>query len=432
VQHKNYQGERVTNLKGLVVMSIKERDQIAVFENIKQKRITQKEAGSILSLSLRQVKRKHKKYLKSGVNSLIHGNRGRPGNKRITPEKINDILSLLVGRFKGFGPTFAAEKLLELYNIKISNESLRKLMIKHTLWIPKKSKAIKHVWRERKHCIGELIQLDGSKHIWFNGEYWTLLAFIDDATSKIMHAEFAKEETIESLAIATKKYVRQHGRPVKLYTDRGKVFKVNNGINRKETQYQRMLRELNVDIIHAYSPQAKGRIERLFKTLQDRLVKEFALQNIYDVENANKYLQEVYIPMHNEKYSVEPLSKADVHRSVDGYDLNTIFCIKEIRILKDDNTIVYKNRWFQIDKKQLIVLKKGEKITVLLHFDNTIQLMARNVKLACKAIAKQPSKKVEQRERVVVIKKPYKPPISHPWKVWQGPIEGDFSKLRKR
>jgi len=413
-------------------MSTKERDQIAVFENIKQKRITQKEASSILGMSLRQVNRKYKKYYKSGPNSLIHGNRGRPGNKKITAEKINDILSILNSNFKGFGPTFAAEKLLEMYNIKISNESLRQLMIKYHLWIPKKSKAIKHIWRERKHCVGELIQLDGSKHIWFNNEYWTLLAFIDDATSRIMHAEFTREETIESLAISTKKYLKKHGRPVKIYTDRGKVFKVNNGINREETQYQRMLKELNIELMHAYSPQAKGRIERLFKTLQDRLVKEFSLQGICDVENANKYLQTVYVPMHNEKYSIQPLNDVDLHRSIDGYDINAIFCIKEIRILKDDNTIVHKKRWFQIAKKQSVVLKKGEKITVLVHFDKTIQLVAHGVKLAFKAIAKELPKKIEQKDRIVVFKKPYKPSYSHPWKIWQGPTEGDISKLRKR
>jgi transposase InsO family protein len=414
-------------------MTAKERDQITIFEHIKQKLITQKQACTILKISYRQVKRRYKKYLIFGPDGLIHGSRGRASNRKLDPTIKERILALLKDQLKGFGPTFAAEKISELYNIKISNETIRKFMIANGLWQVNKKKLSRHFWRERKHCLGELIQLDGSKHLWFNGEYYTLIAFIDDATSRIMHAHFAPEETIKDIAIATKNYIAQHGRPLAIYTDRGKVFKVNKGKNRGLTQYERMLEELNIELIHAYSPQAKGRIERLFKTCQDRLVKEFKLHGIHDLEGANKYLHDVYIPQHNEKFAVTPKNNTNMHRSIDGLDIKAIFLIKVFRTLREDNTVVFKNRLLLLDKKQPIILKRHQKITVFVSWDKTIRLMVENVALAFREIAAEdvPKKQKEQR-RKMELGKPYKPPRSHPWRVWQDREESDISKLQKR
>jgi hypothetical protein len=303
-------------------------------------------------------------------------------------------------------------------------------MISNGLWEVKKKSRSKHQWRERKHSVGELVQLDGSKHLWFNDEYYTLIAFIDDATGRIMYAHFVQEETIKDISLATKEYFMQSGRPLALYVDRGKVFKVNMGENRGITQYERMLKELNVTLIHAYSPQAKGRIERLFKTCQDRLVKELKLQGIDDVERANRYLHEVYIPAHNAKFAVMPRNNADLHRTIDGYDINTIFSIKQSRILKEDNTIVYKNKWFQVDKKQPVKLRRNEPITLIMNFDKTIRLMARGRFLAFKEIPKELPR--QQRKKEQKVGKPYKPSSHHPWKTWQGNPKRDISTLRKR
>jgi transposase len=422
------QGEKVTYLKRLVVMTEKERDQIAIFENVKQNVMSQKEAGSILGISYRQVKRRYKRYLALGPDGLIHKSRGKQSNKGVEPNIKEKMLELLKSKFKGFGPTFVAEKLLELYKIKISNESVRKFMISNGFWEAKKEKTkSKHIWRERKHSLGELVQLDGSKHIWFNNQYYTLIAFIDDATGRIMHAQFALEETIKDIALSTKAYFKQHGRPLKIYTDRGKVFKVNKGENRGLTQYQYMLKELNVELIHAYSPQAKGRVERLFKTCQDRLEKELRLQEITTIEKANTYLQNVYIPSHNAKFAVLPRNSADLHRSTEGYDFNTIFSIKHSRTLKEDNTIVYKHRWFQLDKKQPIKLKRDEKITIIINFDQTIQLMARETLLAFKEIPKELPREQRKREEKQVKVRSYNQSPSHPWRIWQEtPKKGHF------
>lgn len=413
-------------------MSVKERDQIAVFEHIKQKIITQKQACPILKISYRQVKRRYKKYLAYGADGLIHKSRGRPSNKAFGSTIKERMLALFKDQFKGFGPTFAAEKLLELYNIKISHESVRKFMIANGLWYVKKKTVSKHFWRERKHCVGELIQLDGSKHLWFNNKYYTLLAFIDDATSRIMYAHFALEETTKDITLATQAYIKLHGRPLAIYTDRGKVYKVNTGENRGFTQYQRMLGELNIELKHAYSPQAKGRIERLFKTCQDRLAKEFRLCGIGDLESANKYLHEVYIPNHNKKFAVAPKKNTDMHRSIDGIDLNAIFLLKELRTLREDNVVAYKTKLLLLDKKQPIALKKHEKVTVFESFDKTIKLIVRGVELVFKELPKEHSKKQRESRKKMELAKPYKPSSSHPWKIWQGPPESDISKLHKR
>jgi transposase len=422
----------VTNFEGRVVMSKKELDQIAVFAQLDKKLLKQKEATFILGLGIRQVKRKLKKYRKDGAKSLSHGNRGRPSNRAMEVEKKEKILNILKGEFEGFGPRFASEKLLELFNIEISGECLRQLMIKNTLWKAKEKKASKHHWRERKHCIGELIQVDGSEHIWFGDKHWILLAFIDDATSKVMYATFIEEESTKSLALATKAYVKQYGRPHTIYVDRASVFSVNHGVNRKKTQYHRMLDDLNINLSLARTPQAKGRVERLFGTLQDRFIKELKLHNILDVEAANDFLQKIYLPSHNERFSVIPASNTDLHRSIDGYDLNTIFCLQESRILKNDNTIVYKDRWFQLDRKQTVILKKNCVITLLISFDGTIQLFLKSTKLAFKSIQKPLPNKTIKKERIVTDTY-HKPSPSHPWKgIFRQQVESDISTLRKR
>lgn len=418
-------------MKDLVVMTRKERDQIALFEQVKQKKLTQIQACSILKLSYRQIKRKFKRYLREGPDGLIHKGRGRESNRKLDQETIDRILEILKDQMQGFGPTFASEKLWELHGISINHETLRQIMIEYALWEPKRKYVKKHVWRERKHCLGELIQLDGSKHIWFGGVYYTLLLFIDDATGRIMYAEFADEETVIDIGKATQKYIKLHGRPIAIYVDRGKVFKINTGSTDHITQYHRMLTELNIELIFAYSPQAKGRVERSFGTHQDRLVKELQLAGITSIEKANKFLHQIYIPKHNAKFSVAPLSPVNVHRSAAEFNLNSIFCFKINRILKEDNTIVYKNRWFQLDKKQPVILRIKQTIQVAISFDGTIKLMAQNKWLFFKEIPKRLQR--AKHEKIYKERKYQKPPPDHPWRQsWSSRVDSDISTLHKR
>ena len=397
-----------------VVMSKKEASQIAIFDAVVKRKMTQREASRLTNLSIRQVNRKAARYKKNGYAGLIHKNRGKKGNRAIDEEIKRKILELLRGKYPGYGPTLAAEKLYEYENIKIDHETLRKLMIANNLWEKKKRKRKTFVWRERKHHKGEMVLADGSKHLWFGNDYSTLVAFIDDATSTI-ELYFDKEETIESISAVTRLYLEKHGKPRSIYADRGKVFKVNHAKVNKEhfTQYQNMLSELGITLIHAYSPQAKGRIERLFRTLQDWLPKELKLRGIKTLSAANKFLQDIFVEYANKKLIVKPKSDVNLHQSIEDYDLNSIFCLKYKRRLNNDNTIVYKNRFFLIAKKQSIILHNNEKITVNVNFDKTIVLTARGQRLDYKEIEKRPKQEKEpKRSRTLSF---YKPPLSHPW-----------------
>jgi len=399
-----------------VRMSRKELSQITIFDAIVNKKMTQKEAARLTNLSSRQIIRKTKRYKKYGAEGLIHKNRGKKGNRALSGELKATILELLLGKYLGYGPTLAAEKLYEYENILINHETLRRLMIENGLWEKKERKRKVFVWRERKHHFGEMVLADGSDHIWFGNDYCTLVAFIDDATS-ITELYFDKEETIKSVSELTKSYFKKHGKPRSIYTDRGKVFKVNHAkdVTKHFTQYQRMLAESDVALIHAYSPQAKGRVERLFRTLQDWLPKELKLRGIQTMAEANKFLQESFIAYVNKKLVVEPKSEVDLHQSINGHDLNSIFCLKYHRMLNNDNTISYKSRFFLLAKKQPIFLRRGEKITVNLNFDGTIILTARGQRLEYQKIEKRPKKEAMPKSEVknVIYKKPSR---NHPWR----------------
>lgn len=417
-----------------VVMSKKEASQIAIFDAVANKKMTQKEASHLTNLSTRQVSRKASRYKKYGYMGLIHKGRGKKGNRGIDEDVKQKILELLRGKYPGYGPTLAAEKLYEYEGITIDHETLRKLMIANNLWEKKKRKRKTFVWRERKHHAGEMALADGSKHIWFGNEYSTLVAFIDDATS-VIELYFDKEETIESMSAVTKLYLKKHGRPRSIYTDRGKVFKVNNAKNTKKhfTQYQNMLSELDIALIHAYSPQAKGRVERLFRTLQDWLPKELKLRGIKTLRRANKFLQDIFIEYANKKLAVKPKSDVNLHQSIEDCDLNSIFCLKYKRILNNDNTIVYKNRFLLLAKKQSIMLHKDEKITVNVNFDKTIILTARGHKLDYTEIEKRPKQEKESKKARLLSF--YKPPLNHPWRSNSFSnflTESDISKKFKR
>jgi hypothetical protein len=279
----------------------------------------------------------------------VHKNRGKISPLRWSEAEKNFTVNLIGSDWKDFGPTFVAEKLRELYGIDKSCETVRKMMIEKSLWTPKKQASGHRQWRERKEFFGELIQLDGSPHDWFEGRApkCTLIVFIDDATSQIVHLEFVKSESFKGVAGVTKNYISKFGRPLAFYVDFGSVFSVNlnNKERVKKTQFERFTSELSIEIKHAHSPQAKGRVERANKTLKDRLVKEMRLKGINSLEDANKYLQEGnFIQNHNSRFSIEARKTGDAHRSIENYNLDAIFCSKVERAITNDLTIHYKSK----------------------------------------------------------------------------------------
>lgn len=399
-------------------MARKELNQVSVFEDLKNKRLKQKEAAKILDLSIRQVKRKIKAFRRFGAVSLIHKSRGKPGNHRINEDNVETALGLVRKNYSDFGPTFASEKLLEIHRINIKPETLRLKMIKEGLWKEKVKKVNHHYLRQRKESLGEMVQVDGSPHYWFEdrGGKCTLLAFIDDATSQILHLEFTISESTKTLMQTTKKYLENFGRPVSLYSDRGGVYKVNihNQENEKMTQYKRALDEVGVKLIWARSPQAKGRVERLFETLQDRLVKELRLQGIGNINMANEFLASGYVEKHNDKFAVEAKSKTDLHRPLVGYNLEQIFCLKEERNINCDMTIRYKNNWFQFEKKQPTLIFPKNTVEVWESLNGGITFHIREYELSVKRLEEKPVKIKEikeVKEKIIWI-----PPVSHPWR----------------
>jgi transposase len=268
----------------LLEMSAKELNRLEVMQRLSKKQMSQQEAGRILDLSVRQIKRLLRAYRAQGAAGLVSKHRGRRGNNRLAETIRQRALDLLKTKYKGFGPTLAHEKLVEKEKLKLSDESVRKLMIEEDLWKPRRAKKTEiHQLRERRACFGELIQIDGSPHDWFEGraEACVLLVFIDDATGQLVQLLFVESESFFSYCQAAEGSFQQHGKPVAFYSDKHGIFRVNvpsTGAGEALTQFGRAMQELEIQIICANSPQAKGRVERVIQTLQDRLPKELRLR----------------------------------------------------------------------------------------------------------------------------------------------------------
>ena len=383
-----------------ITMSRREREQLIVFSKIKNAVITRVEAALQLKISERWLRKKYKRYLIDGDVGLVHRNRGRASPNRWCEEERILTINLLRSDWHGFGPTFTAEKLAELENITVSKETVRQAMIAAGLWRSRSKKPKYRQRRVRRAMIGVMVQLDGSPHDWFEGRApkCTLLVFIDDATSQILWLEFVDGESKLAVTQATKNCFMKHGIPLSFYVDFGGVFSVNlNNLERdKKTQWERIMKELSVEVIHAYSPQAKGRVERANKTMQDRLIKEMRLAKISSIEAANTFLRgSNFISKHNAQFAVPPAQVGNAHRSADLYDLDSIFCFKEERILANDFTILYNTMVFQLDAQQRTIIRPKNVITVNTYLDGTIKLSIRQTGLTFKEIdcRKQPQEK---------------------------------------
>ncbi len=374
-------------------MTLKDLDRYNTVSLVLSKRMTQLKAAELLGVSDRHFRRLIKKYKEGGASALISKRTGSPSNNRFPEEKKEKALKLLSSKYKGFGPTLASEKLLENEDIKVSKETVRKWMIAYNLWKGKKRRSPKiHQSRLRRSSYGELIQVDGSPHDWFEGRRpkCCLMGFIDDATSAVMHLQFVESESTEAYFRSIKEYLEKHGRPQALYTDRLSVFRINRSESTSKnaglTQVGRALKELDIDLICANSPQAKGRIERLFNTLQDRLTKEMTLQGILSLEEANVFLPD-YIKIHNAKFSVTPFSPEDLHRELlEVHNLEEILCYKSTRKLSKNLEISYEGRILQIETNRPSYSMRGAQVDVIESLDGDIKLFYGNQRLSFKEL----------------------------------------------
>lgn len=381
-------------MKEDITMSKKEVLQIEVFEKLVRKEIKQKTVANLLELSIRQVQRKIHNFKLHGAESLIHKSRGKTSNNKIPQEKLDRAMELIKEKYYDFAPTLASEKLLENHKIKLSVEKLRQEMIEVGIWKPKrKKKAQVHQLRERRACFGELVQLDGSPHDWFEGRAprCNLNVAIDDATGKSTF-KFSQVETTQDYFKLVEKYFLRCGLPIALYVDKHNIFRVNTPTNldlnkpsKNEseglTQFGRAMKELGVALIFANTPQAKGRVEKVNRTLQDRLVKEMRINHITSIEEANQFLPK-FINKFNHRFSVKPRSGVDMHRKLDKrIDLTKILCTKETRVISKNLTFQYNNTIFQIKTKRSAYTLRKTTITLCERYDGTIKVFDSRDKL---------------------------------------------------
>ena len=340
-----------------------------VIQRIKRKTLRQRQAAELLSLSVRQVKRLCKAYQAGGAAALISRQRGRPSNNRLPEKTTKKARQLLRTRYHDFGPTLATEK-LAIEGVSVSVETVRRLLIAEGLWQPRRvRRPVIHQLRERRARLGELVQIDGSPHDWFEGraEKCTLLVFVDDATSRLMHLQFVEAETTFNYFAGVRSYIEEFGKPLAFYSDKFSVFRVNipNALTGTGlTQFGRALKELKIELICAHSPQAKGRVERANQTLQDRLTKELRLRGISSIEAGNAYLPE-FIEEYNARFAVAPRSSESAHRSLQkGEDLDRVLTLCEWRTLSKNLTLSYKNVIYQIQTKRAVYTMRNAYVEV--------------------------------------------------------------------
>ena len=411
----------------LLNMSAKELSRLGVMQRLAEKRMSQKEAGGILHLSTRQIKRLLRAYRQRGAVGLVSKQRGRKGNNRLAEEVKKRALNLLKTKYKGFGPTLAHEKLVERDKLKLSDESVRKLMIAEGLWKARKAKkVVAHQLRERRACFGELIQIDGSPHDWFEGraEACALLVFIDDATGRLVQLRFVDSESFFSYCEAAEGYFRQYGKPVAFYSDKHSIFRVNLpsvGTGEALTQFGRAMQELDIQIICANTPQAKGRVERVIQTLQDRLPKEMRLRGIHSHSAGNAYLPE-FIQDFNARFGEEPRSEMDLHRPLIAKDnLTRILTWQETRFLSKNLTLQFDKVVYQIQTDRPTYALRHAQVTVCLNAQQEVTLLYNGQSLPY-TIYHQQAKQAEivsakHLDQVLKQKRlPQKPAPDHPWR----------------
>mgnify|MGYP001583368004 FL=1 len=386
-------------------MSKREIDRLDIIKRLIRKEINGTRAAALLSLTVRHIRRIKNHVKKKDAQGIIHGNRGKPGNRRIPTVQRAEIANLLKEKYPDFKPTFASEKLSELHGITRDPKTIRSIQIAEGLWTVRKGKkrSEHRDWRARKEACGEMLQFDGSYHDWFEGRGETneqcLLAIIDDATGVVVQAAFAAHEGVMPVMGFWKEYVLANGKPRFIYLDKFSTYKVNHKIASEnpdvKTQFQRACNSLGIQLIFANSPQAKGRVERLFETLQDRLVKELRLVGISTVEPANRFLKEMFLPKFNAQFSVQPVSKVNLHRPLSADEkknLDSILSRHTERTVQNDFTIAFDTAWYQLIATQAVVVQKKERVIIEEHTDTTLHIRLRGKDLHYTLLPERPKK----------------------------------------
>lgn len=417
-------------MEGRLSLSQKERQKLIVLSRVRDNQMTLAEAARVLGLCYRQAQRVYRRYRSDGETGLVHKGRGKPSGRRIALEIRSRAIELYKDKYADFGPTLASETMADRDGLTVNPETLRLWLIEDGVHTPQKSKRQHRSQRKRKSRFGDLVQMDGSIHDWFEGRAprCFLMSMVDDATGKSLF-EFWEEETTEAAMSLLQSWIKLYGVPKALYVDRKTVYITSREPTTEEqlagvapaTQFGRACRKLGIELIAAHSPQAKGRVERKHGVCQDRLIKAMRLEGVVGITAGNAFLP-TWIPGFNAKFAIEPLSSINAHRAVPlGLDLRKVFCLEEARKLSNDWTVRFENRHWQV-LKQREMPAAGVEITVQKWRDGSVHLLYRDRVLKAREIDAVTLARVRMDKVAKPLQPkpktgtPYVPPANHYWR----------------
>jgi len=409
-------------------MSASERRRLELLSRVRDGQLTLVKAAELMEVSYRQAKRVYARYQSEGDRGVVHGLRGRRSNRRIDPERRERVLNLYREKYPDFGPTLATEYLAREAGEVVGVETLREWLLEAGLWHRRRGRPVHRKWRERRAHFGELVQMDGSHHDWFEGrrDWAVLMVMIDDATNET-YARFCEGETTEAALETFGRYVQRYGLPQGLYVDRDSIYRTTRDATVDEalsgepppTQFGRAMNQLGVNLVLANSPQAKGRVERRNGVFQDRLVKALRLKGISDLEPANEFLEQEFLSELNGKFSVEARQKGDLHRRVPrGVRLERVLAFQEPRVVQNDWTIQWRNRWFQLTKENQKLALARRQILVVEQLDGQVCMLLGKRELAYDELPDRPVRRSRSaaQPQPAPRRKPWKPAADHPWR----------------
>ena len=407
-----------------ITLRKRDAERLRVLHQVMDGMITQIYAGQLLNITDRQVRSLLGRVREEGAKGLVHRSRGRESPRKMTEEMEDRIARIIRRKYPDFSPLLASEKLLERHRIEVSREKVRQVMMAKGLWKRRRFRKEAHFWRERKHRLGEMVQMDGSHHDWLEGRgpRMVLMGYVDDATGRF-YGRFYDHEGVYPAMDSLRRYIELYGLPLAIYLDKHSTYKTTRQADmdellkekQAETQFERALGELGIKVIHAHSPQAKGRVERAFRTLQDRLVKEMRLAGVKNLEEANRFL-EGYCKVHNRRHCAEALEPGDLHRPLPkSVVLDDVLCIQGFRTVNEGYLVKWRSRMYVLGKPSLTL--RQQKLVVLERFDGRLSLRFKGRDLEYRQVL-EPKRRAPNPVVVKIRRKPskYDPPASHPWR----------------
>ena len=409
-----------------ISMSRRERYRLEVFSRVRRGEITLVKASELLGLSYRQAKRCFGRYREEGDQGLIHRLRGQPSNRQGNAHQKRRVLSLYEKKYADYGPTLATECLTEVDGVTVPVETLRQWLLSAGLWRKQRRYRPYRQRRLRREYFGELVQMDGSHHDWFEGrrDWAVLMVLIDDATSEVF-AWFSEGETTIAAMEALSGYVERYGLPRALYVDRDSIYRcdrestIAENLAGKEptTQFGRAMEELDVEVIMAHSPQAKGRVERVNGTLQDRLVKALRREKISDLREANRFLQKKFLAPFNRRFVRKAAQPSNLHRRVPReLNLGRVFSIRETRVVQNDWTVRFENRWFQLAEIHQKLSLAGRSVTMCRRLDGPLELLYGGRELNYRELPAPPQRQQDEAVPEIRSNQGKRPAADHPWR----------------